>query len=366
VNIGWLVRLQNLIRSPWSRGGIVLAFLAGVGALLWWHGPHWGDFRDAFSSVEWQWVAAAVGFNLLSIIARSFAWDAVIRSAMPPPHPRFPTVFAAFCVGLLANAVLPGRVGELARVGVLNRRLDSKRRGLWPTLVGTVFAHRVFDLVPVVFLVIYVLVTADIPGWAFTSLIIVLSIGVGLFLFAFASARQHGQTRIEGLGTVKRIVTMARLGLGVMRSPGAAALAIFGQCVGWAFQLLAVWSAMRAFDIHEGLPAAAVVLLLMNVATIIPLWPGNVGLVQVAVATPLVRYGVDYGRGVAFGFGLQAIEASVGVGIGLVFLGREGLSFARLREMPGAVTADEPEESTPAVGAGEESEREPQRARVSG
>ena len=51
---------------------------------------------------------------------------------------------------------------------------------------------------------------------------------------------------------------------------------------------------MRAFDIHEGVPAAALVLLLMNVATIIPLWPGNVGLVQVAIAMPLVSYGVAY------------------------------------------------------------------------
>ncbi|HZO61880.1 MAG TPA: lysylphosphatidylglycerol synthase transmembrane domain-containing protein [Gaiellaceae bacterium] len=328
-------------RSPWTRAVIVLLFLAGVGALLWWHGPHWADFRDAFTAVRWEWVAAAVGFNLLSIVARAFAWDTVIRTAMPEPHPRFQLVFASFCVGLLANAVLPGRVGELARVAVLSRRLNGRRPGLWSTLVGTVFAHRVFDLVPVVILVAFVLATADIPGWAFTSLVIVLSLGVALFLFAFASARHHQKTRIDGMGSARRIVTMARLGLGVMRSPGAAALAILGQCAGWTLQLVAVWSAMRAFDIHEGLSAAAVVLLLMNVATIIPLWPGNVGLVQVAVATPLVRYGVDYGRGVAFGFGLQAIEASVGVGIGLVFLGREGLSFARLREMPGAVSADD-------------------------
>jgi uncharacterized protein (TIRG00374 family) len=361
-------RLRGFLRIPWGRSGIVLAFLAGVGALLWWHGPHWGDFRDAFTKVQWEWVAAAVGFNLLSIVARSFAWDAVIRSAMPPPHPRFRTVFAAFCVGLLANAVLPGRVGELARVGVLNRRLEPRRRGQWSMLVGTVFAHRVFDLVPVVLLVIFVLTTADIPGWAFTSLVIVLSIGVGLFLFAFASARHYGKTRIEGMGSARRIVTMARLGLGVMRSPGAAALAIFGQCVGWTLQLLAVWSAMRAFDIHEGFTAAAVVLLLMNVATIIPLWPGNVGLVQAAVALPLIAYGVAKARGIAFGFGLQAIEASVGVGIGLIFLGREGLSFARLREMPGAVTADEEDEEGEASESSREgtSEREPRGARVPG
>jgi hypothetical protein len=71
----------------------------------------------------------------------------------------------------------------------------------------------------------------------------------------------------------------------------------------------------------------------MNVATIVPLWPGNVGLVQIAVATPLVNYGIAYAHGIAFGIGLQAIEASVGIGIGLVFLAREGLSFTTLKEM---------------------------------
>lgn len=347
-------------RSPWTRGAIFLVFLGGVGAMLWWHGPKWSDFRDAFTSVVWAWVAAAVGFNLLSVIARSAAWRTVIRAAMPPPHPRFPLVFSAFSVGLLANAVLPGRVGELARVAVLNRRLEG--RGLWPILVGTVFAHRVFDLVPVFFIAIWVLITAKIPGWAFTSLSILLAVGVALFLFAFASARHHGKTRIEGMGSVRRIVTMARLGLGVMRRPAPAGLAILGQCAGWACQIFAVWTAMRAFGIHEALPAAGLVLLLMNVATMVPLWPGNVGLVQVAVATPLVQYGVDYGRGIAYGFGLQAIEASVGVGIGLVFLAREGLSFAGLRQMPGVVTSDDDQEPEPR----EETEHEPERARVPG
>jgi uncharacterized protein (TIRG00374 family) len=355
--------MSRWLSSPWVRVGLFLAFLCGVGALLYWHGPAWSDFKDAFTSVHWEWVAAAVGLNLLSIVARAIAWESVIKSAMPPPHPRSMLVFAAFCVGLLANAVLPGRVGELARVAVLTRRLDGRRRGLWPTLVGTVFAHRVFDLVPVAMLVVYVLVTAELPNWAFTSLAVVLSIGVALFLFAFASARHHGKTRLEGLGTAKRVLTMARLGLGVMRSPRAATVAVSGQIAGWLCQLFAVWAAMKAFDVDHGVPAAALVLLLMNVATIVPLWPGNVGLVQVAVATPLKQYSVAYARGIAFGFGLQAIEASVGIGIGLMFLAREGLSFAGLRQMPGAAAADGDTSGEPPK---ETLEHEPAGARVAG
>ena len=117
---------------------------------------------------------------------------------------------------------------------------------------------------------------------------------------------------------------MARVGLDVLRSPAAAALAIFFQCVGWFLQLLAVWVAMRAFGIDAPLPAAGLVLVLMNVATIFPLWPGNFGLLQAAVALPLVSYGVPYTTGFAFGIGLQMIEMSVGVGVGLISLAREG------------------------------------------
>ena len=95
------------------------------------------------------------------------------------------------------------------------------------------------------------------------------------------------------------------------------------------------------------LPAAGLVLLLMNIAMLFPLWPGNVGLVQAAVALPLVSYGVDYAKGFAFGIGLQAIEMSVGVGVGLVFLAREGLSFAMLKRMPGADQAEVAEEGEP-------------------
>ena len=349
----------GVFRSPLLR--VVLMLLAGVGvaALIWWRGPSWAGVSDAFSAVRWRWVFTAIGLNLLSIVARSIAWRTVIDQAVTPPQPRFRLVFAAFSVGLFANAVLPGRIGELARVAVLNRRMPG-RRGMWATLVGTVFAHRVFDLVPVLALIVYVIFAAKIPQWAVTSLAIFVVVGIGLLAFAIASAKQPNRSALDGLGAVRRLVTMVRYGLSVLQTPLAAARAVFFQSAGWFCQLLAVWTAMRAFHIHLGLAAAALVLVLMNVATIFPLWPGNVGLVQVAIATPLAAsYGVAYAHGVAYGFGLQAIEASVGIGVGLLFLAREGLSLAMLRVMPSAAQAETSDDA-------EEADARPARARVPG
>jgi len=340
-------RLLWIVRSPVWRVVAMVVVAAGLVALVWWRGPDWGAVLHAFDAVKWYWVVVAIGLNLLSVVARALAWNTVIKQAMPPPHPRFPLVFSAFSVGLFANAVLPGRIGELARVAVLTRKLRIHGRrpdGAWAALVGTVFAHRLFDLVPVVGLILYVLATAKIPHWAITSLVVVGAVGLGLFAFAFASARRHHQSVVDEVGPVRRLLTMARYGLGVLHAPGPAALAIFFQCTGWLFQFFAVYTTMRAFDIHAPLPAAGLVLLLMNVATLFPLWPGNIGLLQAVVALPLRSYGVATGKALAFGFGLQAIEASVGVGVGLLFLAREGLSFAMLRRMPGAEEAEVPEE----------------------
>jgi uncharacterized membrane protein YbhN (UPF0104 family) len=309
-----------------------------------------------FSAVSWTWIGAALALNVASVVARSVAWRTVIEQAMPHPRPGYTGVFSAFSIGLLANAVLPGRIGELARVAVLTRRLP-RRPGLWPVLAGTVFAHRVFDLVAVMALVPYVLLEARIPRWALTSIGALAGLAVILLVFAVASARRQQLDLDESIGVVRRSVEMLRSGLAVMRAPAPAAVAIVFQCIGWGLQLLAVYATMRAFRIDEPLAAAGLVLVLMNIATIFPLWPGNVGLVQAAVALPLLPYGIAYAHGFAFGLGLQAIEASVGLALGLLFLAHEGLSFATLRRMPPAGTPPEPEP---------EPARDTSRARVAG
>jgi uncharacterized protein (TIRG00374 family) len=307
------------------------ALLAAALSLVWWRGPDWHVVRNAFAAVRWDWVAAAVALNLVSVLARSLAWNTVIHQAISPPRPRFRLVFSAFCVGLLANAVLPGRVGEVGRVAVLVRRMP-RRPGLWATLIGTVFAHRMFDLFPTIALVAWVVFEAQVPHWALMTLAIVLGGGLIAFALALTVARSHSLTH-DGLGRIRTLLHQARRGLAIMRAPLPAAIAVTFQSLGWLCQLLAVWAAMRAFSIDEPLAAAGLVLLLVNVISVFPFWPGHVGLVQAGIAISLAQYGVGYAHGFAYGIGLQAIEASVGIGVGTIFLAREGISYGMLKKI---------------------------------
>jgi glycosyltransferase 2 family protein len=327
------VRHPPLPRTRSGRLAIVAGVVAAAVALVAWRGPDLHLVGEAFRLVDWGWVVLAVGINFASIVVRSIAWKIVVDQAVLPPPPRHRNVFAAFSVGLLANAALPGRVGELARVIVLTRRM-RRRPGTWATVVGTVFTHRLLDVVVAVALVVYVLYAARIPDWARPGLAIVIGVGVGLLLAGLILSRRHHRLDVEELGPVRRLLRMGRYGLTVLKRPAPALAALFFQLLGWTAQLFAVWTVFRAFEIEGSVAAAALVLVLMNLVTVFPLWPGNVGLLQAAIALSLLTYGVGYGRGFAFGIGLQAIEVSVGVALGLLFLAREGFSFAMLRRMP--------------------------------
>jgi uncharacterized membrane protein YbhN (UPF0104 family) len=327
---------------PRTRGGrlaLVAVVLAAAVGLVVWRGPDLSLAGDAFRAVSWGWVVVAVGINLVSVVVRSWAWRVVITHAIPPPRPRKRVVFSAFCVGLLANAALPGRVGELARVAVVTRHL-RRLPGTWATIVGTVVAHRLFDVVATVGLVLYVLYTARIPDWAKPALAVVTGVGLGFLFAGVVLARRNPRPLHEELGPVRRVLRMARHGLTVLRRPAPAVVALCFQLLGWTAQVFAVWAAFRAFQIDLGFPAAALVLLLMNVVTVFPFWPGNVGLLQAAIAFALLSWGVAYSHGFAYGIGLQAIEASVGIGLGGFFLAREGFSFAMLRRMPEMTEVD--------------------------
>ena len=353
-------------RAGCAVRSVVLA-AGGVVALLWWRGPAWSGVVDAFTAVEWHWVAAAVGLNLLSVLAARGRVATVIVQAMPPPHPSFPLVFSAFSSGCSRTRSCPG--GSASSRASPSSTGRCQRRGMWPTLLGTVFAHRVFDLVAMIVLILYVALTAHIPDWAVTSLIVVVVVGVRALhdRGAGRALPPHADASRKGSARFARSVRLARYGLGVMRRPGrrSSSRASSRSSAGPASSF-AVYTTMRAFGIHEPLPAAGSRARPDERRDALPALArqrrpragGRRAAARRATTASPRR------TGIAFGFGLQAIEASVGVGVGLIFLAREGLSFAMLKVMPDVAQADVPEDGDDRRIA--ESDAERAHARVSG
>ena len=213
--------LSSLWRSGWTQLVVAVVALVLAFAAIWWRGPEWGAVLEAFRLVIWSWIVLAFLLNVVSTIFRALSWRLTVGQALPPEHqPKVIHVFSSFGVGLLANAVVPGRLGELARVATLRRHLPGAPAGTSATLVGTVFAHRLFDLVPATILVVWVLLTAEVPHWAVVSFVIAAFVGFALFTVAWLGARRHQQSVMsESMSSIRQLFGMGRQGLAVLKEP---------------------------------------------------------------------------------------------------------------------------------------------------
>jgi phosphatidylinositol alpha-mannosyltransferase len=85
------------------------------------------------------------------------------------------------------------------------------------------------------------------------------------------------------------------------------------------------------------------VLVATNVAAVVPVTPGNVGVFQAACVAVLAAYGVGAGRALAYGIGLQLLEVTTAIALGLPALLAEGLKPRDLRRATQhEVTPDRP------------------------
>ena len=102
-------------------------------------------------------------FDELTAIAwaRTRAWRNVVAAAYPDTRVRWRDVFGAYGAGIGANALLPGRAGDLLRMYAIKRRVEG---ATYPTLASTLLADTLFDAVIGSLLIGWALATGILPG----------------------------------------------------------------------------------------------------------------------------------------------------------------------------------------------------------
>jgi phosphatidylinositol alpha-mannosyltransferase len=286
------------------------------------------------------WVALAFVLMASSLLLRSVSWYAVLQAALPENEiPRI-AVTRALMIGVMGSAVVPGRVGEAARVVVVTRRLEGSNRRQLPIVAGTVFSQTLINL----------LALAILAGVTFSSVPllsghpagIATAIAVPLLICALVVAgprllalgqRARSERIARWSDAVAHVFALARQGLIVFARPRPGSVAIGAQLGAWALQWLACYSVILALGLQHkaDLAAAAAILLAVNVSAILPATPSNVGVFQAACLVVLAAYGVGGGPGLAYGIILQAVEVLTALGLGVPALLGEGLTWRDIR-----------------------------------
>jgi phosphatidyl-myo-inositol alpha-mannosyltransferase len=286
------------------------------------------------------WVAAAFVLMASSLMLRAISWHETLRAALPETRIPWPAVIRATMIGVMASAVVPGRIGEPTRVVVLTRRLRGPNRRQIPIVAGTVFSQTLINLLA---LAILAAVTfTSVPLLSGHPAGIATAIAIPLLICALVVAGPHLLALAQRARTPRiarwanmlaRMLALARRGLIVFARPRYGATAIGAQLLAWALQWLACDMVLLALGLQHkaGLAAAAAILLAVNVSAILPATPSNIGVFQAACLVVLAAYGVGGGPGLAYGIILQAVEVLTALALGVPALLGEGLTWREIR-----------------------------------
>jgi uncharacterized protein (TIRG00374 family) len=333
-----LRRIRDLLTVPsrrwWILGGALLVAAAAVFA----H-DEFARMVRSFLRADWRWILVGVSFMLLSLLLRSAALKLIVR-AYDEVRASIVDTFSSTSIGLLANVLMPVRVGALLNPYVLFLLL--RRRGShapFATTLGMTVTEQLFAAASFVLLSLLLVSVLAVPAWAvqvllIAAIVLLAVLGGGAVL---QRSRRRWIVVIPGPAPVHPHGFVARMrrylpefldSQRILRRP-MSALAVAGvQSLAWLMQLFAAFAILHAFHVGgAGWRAAALVLVLTNLIGILPITPGNLGTFQVAAVAALAAYGVAAGPALAFALGLQGVQLLVAVLAGLLSLAFQDLTL---------------------------------------
>jgi phosphatidyl-myo-inositol alpha-mannosyltransferase len=288
------------------------------------------------------WIVLALALMALSLLLRSASWLAVLRAALPDATIRWPAVVRATMIGVMASAVVPGRVGEPTRVLVLARRLDGSTRRLLPIVAGTVVSQTLMNLLALAILAGVTFSSVPLLHGHLAGVLSALAVPILALVLVLAGPRLLALGRrsrrprvVLAADAIARTLNLARRGLVVFARPRYGVAAVACQLLAWSLQWLACYAVLLALGLqsHTNLATAAAILLAVNLSAILPATPSNVGVFQAACLVVLAAYGVGAGPGLAYGIILQAVEVLTALLLGIPALLREGLTWQDIRPL---------------------------------
>lgn len=286
------------------------------------------------------WLAGALVLMMSSLLARSVSWRQVLLAAIPHTAIGRLTVARATMIGVLGSAVFPGRLGEPSRVLVVSRRLPASTIRMLPVVAGTVFSQTLINLLALAILAAVTFTSVPLLQSKASALeaAIAAPLAIAALLLVLptalrGAARSRSQRLRRGALALTRLLRLARQGLVVFARPRHGAPAVLAQLAAWALQWSSCYLVLVALGLqsHDGLAAAAAVLLAVNVSAVVPATPSNVGVFQAACIAVLALYGVAYGPALAYGILLQAVEVITALALGMPALLGEGMTWQDIR-----------------------------------
>jgi uncharacterized membrane protein YbhN (UPF0104 family) len=249
------------------------------------------------ADAKWLWLAG-VGF-LVSVVASAASWRCAIGFC--GGRLSVTEACARYGAGSLVNTFVPFRAGDAVRIGLFARVLPNRER-LWTT-GGAFAALGAARAVVLGALIVGGAAAGFVPLWPLLIAAGLVAIGVG----AAIVARRTPSHLFDAFRALGRDHTAA------VRLIGWIALATAGR-------LASATAVAAALGIAHPLAAAVVIVPALDIASLLPITPGNIGVTSATIAMALQAHGASLTNGLAAGIAFHAIETAVGIMFGVASL----------------------------------------------
>lgn len=303
-------------RTPWILAVAVLASTPfAVQFLL--RFP-WSHTLDAIGDADWLLLALAAVVNLVSLVAKGWAWHLLLQ---PAAAHRWRTAQRATFVGAAVNTVSISVSGEAARLQALIAR-DPVPLG--PAVASLIWSRIVEAMALVLLLGVALLALPpmELTGGlelAVWGVILVSLAGwrLGVWPRLVARLPEPWRTRVE--------IPSAPAGRGHLVAP----LAL--STLNWVAQWLTYHWVIVATHVSTSLSVSGAALLMANIGGILRITPGNVGMLQASLVLGMLAFNIPSEQALAAGLVLQAVQTVpvLAIGVGLVGVGRFRRMFAK-------------------------------------
>lgn len=272
-----------------------------------------GAFVDALADGDPAWLTASFLVFVAAYAVRVVRWWILFEAGSRPP---FRALVRALLVGDFLTSLLPVlRLGELARVMVLNREARTPRS----VALGTVVTERVQDSVVLLLLLFVAVPFAPAVTWlrAATVLLAVLAAGLVVALVVLARfgsrplsfvlrplARLPGFTRARTELAAEGILR----GLTGLRNARLALTTFALSVVSWLGIALSFTLALRGVGLELGLDAGILVAVATTFSLLLPALPASIGIFEAATLVALEPYGVDEARALSAGVVIHVLS----------------------------------------------------------
>ena len=296
------------------------------------------DTLEHIRRIDLGYVALSLFFIVLMQALRSYRWGVILS---PLEKINQFNLFSVTCVGFLAIAAIPARLGELARPFLISRKSSIKMS----SGLGTVAIERVLDFLSILIITVLMLFVfwQKLPFEMIISAVLFFFITMIMIFFTFSLVWRREKAVIFIQWFVNKLPEKVAHKMGplihhfidgfeVIKNAKMLLYLFFLSAIVWIVDVAAIYVLLLAFGFDLPVMAAFVVMVILIAGIAIPTAPGFIGNWHGACILGLKLFGVAKPESAPFAIVYHFLAIAVVVILGVIFLPFNKFSISDMKK----------------------------------